>query len=301
MTDLGIVTLIDDLPNPILLDSFYAHSVNNILAISDSVDLISPPTLYGKISRYLYAGTGNTSDIDWESFHPGETMPPPDPMGTTSSIPDVWHPYGSSFDDVGKLYHIGVDRGVLYPDGMDGVLWNGLININEKSSGSTISSYYMDGFKYSNVASSKEFKATIEAFTYPDQFSLCEGWGKINSALYLDEQESLSFGLSYRTIIGRDRYGGKMDYQIHLIYGAIAVPSDRSHKTVNSSPDPDTFSWDIETTPQLLDGYRPLSHVVIDARQVNSNALMNLESILYGIKENPPTLPPIAEIVGMLS
>ncbi len=201
-----------------------------------------------------------------------------------------------TWDDVGeRLYETGVDHGVLYPQDSDGtyaggVPWNGLVTVNERPTGGEANPQYADNIKYLNLMSAEEFEATIEAFTYPDEFAICDGTAEPVEGVFVGQQTRRGFGFSYRTLIGNDVEGTDYGYKLHLIYGAMAEPSEKSRDTVNDSPEATTFSWDVTTTPVAVTGLKPTSHIVIDSTKVDATKLKALEDMLYG-EGGEPTLP----------
>lgn len=199
-----------------------------------------------------------------------------------------------------RYYETGVDRGVLFPLTGDGVPWNGLVSVAEAPSGGEPRPYYLDGFKYLNLATSEEFAATIEAFSAPDEFDKCDGTASIHNGLFLTQQKRESFGLSYRTRIGNDVDGTDHGYKIHLVYNALASPSSRSNSTLNDSPSPITFSWGITTAPPTISGYKPSAHFVIDSRKTPAMLLRQVEDILYGSPTTSPRLPSVSELMTLM-
>lgn len=200
------------------------------------------------------------------------------------------------WDAVGeRKYERGVDRGVLYVDGLDGVPWNGLVSVDEKPSGGDIQAYYIDGDKYYQEGSPESYAATISALTYPDEFELCEGVASFNTGLYVTAQPKKQFGFSYRTMIGNDAVQDG-DYKIHLVYGVLASTSDRSNVTQSDQVGLTSFSWDIQSTPVAIPNFKASSHIVIDSRTIRDAALTEIEAILYGDDSNSPRLPDISEI-----
>lgn len=211
-----------------------------------------------------------------------------------------------------RLYETGVDRGVLYIPNAQGVYsagyaWNGLTSISESPSGAEANPQYADNIKYLNLISAEEFGATIEAFTYPEQFAQCDGTA-IVSGVQLAQQARRSFGLSYRSLIGNDLLGTDFGYKIHLIYGCDAAPSEKSRSTVNDSPEAATFSWEITTNPIAVSGtnavtgkpFRPTAHVTVDSTMVTADALAALEAILYGGASAEPRLPTPEEVIAIV-
>jgi hypothetical protein len=203
------------------------------------------------------------------------------------------------WDDAGnRVYEVGVDRGVLYVGTDPGVPWNGLTSITENSTGGVAKPYYIDGEKYSNNASREEYSATITAYTYPDEFAACDGTASIRPGLLITKQSRVSFGLSYRTMVGSDL--AQDEYKIHLVYGAYAAPSSRAFKTISNSVAPDDFSWAITTLPPVTTGYRRSSHFIIDSRQLDAPTLSGIEDILYGTDAAPARMPTISELIDLI-
>lgn len=202
-----------------------------------------------------------------------------------------WNDYGS------RHYEAGLDRGVLYIDNRPGVPWNGLIAVNESPSGGNISSYYLDGIKYLDHPGQEEYQAEIEAYTYPEEFSECEGVKHAAYGLYVTNQKKKPFGLTYRTKIGNDEKQLDHGYKIHLIYNAIVEPSDRDYETLDDDVEPLTFTWSIFTKPPEFNGYWPTSHFVIDSRKIPSHLRRQLEDILYGSETTFPRLPSVQELL----
>ena len=212
-----------------------------------------------------------------------------------------------TWDQVGeRLYETGVDHGVLYiPNGSGiydmGYAWNGLTAVTESPGGAEASPQYADNIKYLNLLSSEEFAATIEAFTYPEEFGQCDGTAMPSPGVLLGQQGRKSFGLSYRTRLGNDIDGVDHGYKLHLIYGALAAPSEKAYATINDSPEAITFSWEVATTPVLVAGYKPTSLIVVDSTEVDATDLANLEDILYGDVGVDPRLPLPAEVISLFA
>ena len=185
-----------------------------------------------------------------------------------------------------RLYETGTDRGVLYvaSNGAypQGVAWNGLTGVDENPSGAEANAQYADNIKYLELRSAEDFGATVTAYTYPDEFEQCDGSAEPATGMYIGQQKRKMFGMSYRTKIGNDTDGDEHGYYIHLIYGATASPSQRSYKTINDSPEPIEFSWEVTTTPVNITGYKPVAHVRINSTKADSEKLALLESVLYG-------------------
>lgn len=200
------------------------------------------------------------------------------------------------WDTIGSRYfEAGVDRGVLYTSGNPGVPWSGLTAVHEKPVGGGSVSYYIDGQKYLNVSSNEEYSATIEAFTYPDEFYPCDGFGHVQTGLFVTQQPKQSFGFAYRTMVGND-VDPAGAYKIHIVYSALANPSDRSNGTMTEAPQTTNFSWDITTTPSPMSGFKPSSHLVIDTRLAHPGAISDIEDVLYGSDTSEARLPLLSEI-----
>lgn len=212
-----------------------------------------------------------------------------------------------TWDQVGeRLYETGVDRGVLYiPDASGvydtGVAWNGLVTVTESPSGAEASPQFADNVKYLNLVSAEEFGATIEAFTYPEEFGQCDGTAAPAPGVLLGQQGRKTFGLAYRTLVGNDLEGTDFAYKLHLIYGALAAPSEKAYATINDSPEAITFSWEVTTTPISVASYKPTSQMVIDSSTVDSADLTALEAILYGSVGVDPRLPLPAEVISLFA
>ena len=185
-----------------------------------------------------------------------------------------------------RLYETGTDRGVLYVASNGtyptGVAWNGLTGVDENPSGAEANAQYADNIKYLELRSAEDFGATVTAYTYPDEFEQCDGSAEPTEGMYIGQQARKMFGMSYRTKIGNDVDGDEHGYYIHLIYGATASPSQRSYKTVNDSPEPIEFSWEVTTTPVNITGYKPVAHIRINSTKADPEKLAVLESVLYG-------------------
>lgn len=211
------------------------------------------------------------------------------------------------WDQVGeRLYETGVQKGVLYPIQAGGkytlgVAWNGLVGVSESPSGAEASPIYADDIKYLDLMSAEEFGATIEAYTYPDAFGICDGSAEIGIGINIGQQDRKSFGLCYRTAIGNDIEGSSYGYKLHLIYGAKAAPSEKGYKTVNDSPEAITFSWAVTTTPVEISGFKPTASLTIDSTKVDAAKLAALELIIYGAVGVEPRLPLPNEIVDIFA
>lgn len=186
-----------------------------------------------------------------------------------------------------RLYETGVKQGVLYVQGTGGtypkgVAWNGLTTVTESPSGAEATPLYADDIKYLNLISTEEFGATIEAYTYPDEFAECDGSASIATGVYIGQQARKTFGLCYKTTLGNDVDNNDYGYKLHLIYGAMAAPSEKGYATINDSPEAITFSWEVTTTPVNVDGFKATASVTIDSTKVDAAKLKALEDILYG-------------------
>jgi hypothetical protein len=208
-----------------------------------------------------------------------------------------------------RLYELGVSRGVLYVQNNGtypkGVVWNGLTQVSESPEGADANDLWADNIKYATLRSTETFKATIEAYTYPDEFAECDGSASPTTGLYLGQQQRKTFGLCYRTEVGSDTTTDTTNsYKLHLIYGCTASPSDKGYETINDSPDAITFSWEVDTVPVAVTGYKPTASLVIDSTKVDATKLATLESILYGAAGTPGTdarLPLPDEVISTLS
>jgi len=204
-----------------------------------------------------------------------------------------------------KLYETGVDRGVLYPVSNNaygtGVAWNGLTAVNESPSGAEPSDIYADNTKYLTLRSAETFGATIEAYTYPDEFAECDGSAQVATGVTIGQQPRKSFGLCYRTLVGNDTDGQDHGYKLHLIYGCTASPSEKSYQTVNDSPEAITFSWEVSTTPVNVEGHKPTAQLIVDSTKVDAAKLATLEAQLYGGESSEPKLPTPSEVIAIFA
>lgn len=207
-------------------------------------------------------------------------------MAVTTKKKLVWDQTGERF------YETGIDRGVLYPQVSGtyprGVAWNGLTGVTESPSGAEATAVWADNTKYLSLMSAEEFGATIEAYTYPDEFAECDGSASIATGVNIGQQTRKTFGLCYRTIKGNDVDSNDHGYILHIIYGAMASPSEKGYQTVNDSPEAITFSWEVTTTPINVTGFKPTASLTIDSTKADPTKLKALEEILYG---KDPTEP----------
>lgn len=223
--------------------------------------------------------------------------------------------FGIVWDQEGeRLYETGTDRGVLYPKTgakgayAEGVAWNGLTGVTVSPSGAEATAIYADNIKYLNLYSAEEVGATVEAYTYPDEFKQCDGSLEIAKGVYAGQQTRIGFGLSWRTLIGNDTQGTNLGYKIHLLYNCMASPSERAYATVNDSPEAITFSWEITTIPVIetvgtgeTAKEWKTAYVEIDSTKVDSTKLAALENKLYGTADTPPAFPTLSELAGLVA
>lgn len=211
------------------------------------------------------------------------------------------------WDEVGKkLFETGTKNGVLYvrdTNGayLKGVAWNGLTGVTESPSGAEATPLYADDTKYLNLMSAEEFGATIQAYTYPDEFEECDGSKEIAPGVTVGQQSRKVFGMAYKTVLGNDIDGNDYGYKLHLIYGALAAPSEKEYKSINDSPEAITLSWEIKTTPVQVTGFKPTASLIIDSTKVDAAKLTALENILFGTVGADARLPlpdEIASIIG---
>lgn len=192
------------------------------------------------------------------------------------------------WDESGKrLYETGVKNGVLYIQDEagtynKGVAWNGLTAVTESPSGAEATPLYADDIKYLELFSAEEFGATIEAYTYPEEFEACDGSASLGTGVTIGQQDRKTFGLCYRTVLGNDIKNNEYGYKLHLIYGAKAAPSEKGYKTINDSPEAITFSWEVTTTPVNVAGFKPTASVIIDSTKIEPAKLKQIEDQLYG-------------------
>ena len=211
----------------------------------------------------------------------------------------VWDKSGERF------YETGVKKAVLYVQDATGaypkgVAWNGITAITESPSGAEATPLYADDIKYLNLMSNEEFGASIEAYTYPDEFMECDGSASVATGVVIGQQTRKAFGLCYRTVLGNDISNNEYGYKIHIIYGALAAPSEKAYATINDSPEAITFSWEVTTTPVEVEGFKPTATITIDSTKVDAEKLAALEAVLYGSEEEEAKLPLPAEIISIV-
>lgn len=204
-----------------------------------------------------------------------------------------------------KTYETGVSNGVLYPQKSDGsyehgVAWNGLSSVNESPSGAEPTKIYADNIAYLTLISAEEFGATVEAYTYPDEFAECDGSAEVADGVTVGQQDRKPFGMAYKTIVGNDTEKNAHGYKLHMIYGATAAPSEKSYGTVNDSPEAITFSWELSTTPVEVADHKPTASVTIDSTKADKEKLKALEDILFGSEESEARLPLPDEIITLM-
>lgn len=210
------------------------------------------------------------------------------------------------FNDVGqRLFETGVKKGVLYVMGDNdqygkGVVWNGLTGVTEKPSGAETTNLYADDVKYVVIYGAEEFEATIEAYTYPEEFEACDGSAVLVAGANVGQQTRKTFAFCYTTSLGNDTQGQDFGYKIHIIYGCKAKPSEKSYSTINDSPEAVTFSWDISTTPVPVEGMNPTATLVVDSTRVEAGKLKKLEDVLYGTSSEEARLPLPNEVKTIL-
>jgi hypothetical protein len=218
------------------------------------------------------------------------------------------------WDTVGeRIYETGVSKGVLFPYNTTtktynaGVAWNGLSSVTESPSGAEVSAIYADNFKYLSLMSAEDYGGTIEAYMCPDEFKECDGSKEIAPGVYAGQQNRKMFGLSYQTIIGNDTASNDYGKKIHLVYGCLASPSEKSYSSVNDSPDPVALSWEFSTTPveiaTKIDGQslKPTAILTIDSTKTSAEKIAKLEELLYGTEEKEASLPTPDEVIALLA
>lgn len=212
-----------------------------------------------------------------------------------------------AWDETGKrFYETGVKNCALYVQDSSGaypkgVAWNGITGITESPSGAEATPIYADDMKYLNLFSTEEFGATIEAYTYPDEFAECDGSAELTTGVMIGQQSRKVFGLVYKTTLGNDVSGNDLGYKLHIIYGAKAAPSEKAYATINDSPEAITFSWELSTTPVEIKGHKPTASITIDSTKVDAEKLKTLEGILFGSESADARLPLPDEILSTIA
>lgn len=204
-----------------------------------------------------------------------------------------------------RLYETGVKNGVLYVQDETGaypkgVAWNGLTAVTESPSGAEATALWADDMKYLNILSTEEFGATIEAYTYPDEFAECDGSAVLAKGVKIGQQKRKVFGMAYKTTLGNDIDANDYGYKLHIIYGALAAPTERGYATINDSPEAITFSWEISTTPVNVTGFKPTSYIEINSKTADPTKLAALEAKLFGSENEEATLPLPDEIAELM-
>ena len=211
------------------------------------------------------------------------------------------------WDAIGEhTFETGVRNGVLYLKDVEGaystgVAWNGLTSVSESPEGAEPTDLYADDIKYLTLMSAENFKATIEAYTYPVEFEECDGSATIANGVVIGQQARKPFGLCYRTAIGNDTDGNEHGYKLHIVYGCQASPSEKQYSTINDSPEAITFSWEVNTTPVNVTGKKPTATLIIDSTKADKAKLTALEAILYGSDSTEPRLPLPDEIATLMT
>ena len=205
-----------------------------------------------------------------------------------------------------RLYETGCQNGVLYVQDVSGtypkgIAWNGLIGVAESPSGAESTPLYADNIKYLNLVSNEDFNATVEAYTYPDEFGECDGSAELAVGVLIGQQTRKSFGLSYKTALGNEIEGDALGYKLHIVYGGKAAPSEKAYKTINDSPEAITFSWAVSTIPVPVEGFKPTATIVIDSTKVDAVKLAALEDILYGTELVESRLPLPEEVATLMA
>lgn len=211
------------------------------------------------------------------------------------------------WDETGKrFYETGVKNCVLYVQGAEGnypkgVAWNGITAVTESPSGAESEPLYADDIKYLNLISNEDFGATIEAYTYPEEFSVCDGSAELVKGVKIGQQPRKQFGLCYKTTLGNDVEKNDYGYKLHLVYGCMAAPSEKGYSSINDSPEAITFSWEVSTTPVNVEGFKPTSHLEIDSTQLSAGDLAKIEAKLFGSESEEATLPLPDEIAALVT
>lgn len=211
----------------------------------------------------------------------------------------VWNQTGE------RLYETGVEQCALflqdasgkYPQG---VAWEGITNVTETPSGAEPTKLYANNAVYATLMSAEELGGTIEAYTYPDEFAECDGSATVATGVKIGQQARRAFGLAYKTLIGNDVVGTAFGYKLHIVYGAMASPSEKAHATVNDSPEAQTMSWEYSTTPASVTGHKPTASIEIDSTKADAEKLAELEAMIYGSDDKEASLPTPDEIIALM-
>lgn len=204
-----------------------------------------------------------------------------------------------------RVYETGVKQGVLYPIAEDGtypvgVPWNGLTSVTESPSGAEANPFYADDIKYLNIMSAEDFGGTIEAYTYPKEFGECNGEATLVEGVSIGQQSRKPFGFSYCTTVGNDVLGNNYGYKLHLVYCALASPSEKTNSTINESPEPAAMSWEFSTTPVNVTGHKPTAHLTVDSTKVSKEKMAALEAVLYGSEDTEARMPLPDEVAALI-
>lgn len=203
-----------------------------------------------------------------------------------------------------RLYETGIEQVALFPQAAGaypaGVPWNGVSALNITPSGAEPTALWANNRKYLTLMSAEELGGTIEAFMYPDEWAACDGSAEVAPGVFIGQQARTSFGLAAKTLIGNDTEGTKLGYKLHLIWGALASPSEDANATVNDAPEAKTMSWEFTTTPVQVEGYEPTSYMCIDSTKVDAEKLAALEKIIYGDADTEPRLPLPEEVISTI-
>lgn len=213
----------------------------------------------------------------------------------------VWDKTGERFYETGvKNVVLYVAENGAYPKG---VAWNGVTNITESPSGAEATPLYADDIKYLNLMSAEEFGASLEAYTYPEEFAACDGSAELveGSGVMIGQQSRKTFGLCYRTTMGNDTDGNEYGYKLHLVYGLLAAPSEKAYATINDSPEAITFSWELSSTPVEVTGFKPTSIITVDSVKAGKDKMAALEAALYGSESEEAKLPLPDEVKTLLA
>lgn len=211
-----------------------------------------------------------------------------------------------------RLFETGVDHGVLYVSKdvvgendnskyQNGVVWNGLTSVSNSPEGAEPTDLWADNIKYATLRSAETFGATIEAYTYPEEFEVCDGSATPKTGVHIGQQARKTFGFSYRTKVGSDIDTDANNYKIHVIYNATCSPSERSYETINDSPDAITLSWEVTTTPVNVTGYKPTSEIVIDVWKLSTASKNAIEGALYGTSSTAAYLPDPDDLLSLIT
>lgn len=205
--------------------------------------------------------------------------------------------------DTQRFYEGGVDQGALFPLGSSGyekgVAWNGLTKVEEKPTGAEITKKYANNKQYAQLQSAEEYEATIEAYTFPDEFYPCNGMKQVADGVFAHQQNRKRFGLVFRSLIGNDVDGYDYGFKYHVVYGCLAKPASQSHDTTDDDVDIDPLSWDISATAPsaTIAGIKPAATYTIDSRLTSAEKIAQFENLVYGSESSEPTMPTPEQII----